>query len=74
MNIKSDVHKFGFKRRINVYAACQIYESSDFEGANLRFLVAKWWEKFEGKPVGVSGLFGLSITRSSSLEAQLCEE
>jgi hypothetical protein len=39
--------------------ADEFYESSDFEGANLRFFVAKWWEKFEGKPGGVSETYKL---------------
>jgi hypothetical protein len=39
--------------------ADEFYESSDSEGAELRLFVSKWWESFEGKPVGVSELFDL---------------
>jgi len=40
--------------------ADEFYESSDLEGANLRFFVTAWWEKFQGKSVGVSELFNLA--------------
>jgi len=39
--------------------ADEFYESSDSEGAELRLFVSKMWQSFEGKPVGVSELFGL---------------
>ena len=41
--------------------ADEFYESSDSEGAELRFFVSKWWESFEGKPVGVSEIYKLVI-------------
>jgi hypothetical protein len=39
--------------------ADEFYESSDSEDADLRFFVTKWWESFEGKPVGVSEIYKL---------------
>lgn len=44
------------------------YESSDFEGANLRFFVAKWWEKFEGRPVGISEIYKLIMEADIQIE------
>jgi hypothetical protein len=41
--------------------ADEFYETSDSEGADLRFFVSKWWERFEGKPVGVSEIYKLII-------------
>ncbi len=41
--------------------ADEFYESSDSEGADLRFFVSRWWESFADRPVGVSEIYELVI-------------
>src|SRR5208337_3589644 len=41
--------------------ADEFYESSDSEGADLRYFVSRWWEGFGGRSVGVSEIYKLVI-------------
>jgi hypothetical protein len=48
--------------------ADEFYESSDFEGANLRSFVTAWWENFEGRSVGVSEIYKLIMESDLQIE------